>query len=210
MDANVHFTQQKKMERTKQALEKNNIACTLAASAKDVVPLLQAIIPQGAAVSNGGSATLESCGVNAFFRKGGYRYLDRDDPAENKAQVQFEAFGADFYLASANAVTEAGEVYAVDGVGNRVAALAYGPKKVVLVVGRNKIVPDLAEARQRRRRVAAPANARRLSTDTPCATTGICSDCTSPQRICCIELVLSFQRLKDRVHVILVDEELGF
>ena len=120
------------------------------------------------------------------------------------------AFDSDVYFAGTNAVTENGCLYNVDGNGNRVAAMIYGPKSVVVVVGVNKIVSDLDAAKERVRKIAAPANTVRLSCDTPCAKTGECMDCNSPSRICCNFVVMSNQRVKDRLKVIILDESLGY
>ena len=121
-----------------------------------------------------------------------------------------QAFTCDTYLMSANAITENGELYNVDGNGNRVAALMFGPKSVIVIAGWNKIVPDLEAARQRVRQIAAPANTTRLNTQTPCKVLGSCQDCHSDSRICCDYTVLGQQRIKGRVKVILVGEELGY
>ena len=114
------------------------------------------------------------------------------------------------YFASANAVTEAGEVLNVDGNANRVAAITFGPASVILVVGSNKIVKDLAAADARVKAVAAPANAKRLSCKTPCAVTGQCENCQSPGRICCTYVLHRYQRVPGRIKVILVGQELGY
>lgn len=210
MDKNVNFVYQKMLERTAQALEKNNMETHVLQTVAEVVPLLQTLIPNGAAVANGGSMSLYECGAMQLLRSGAYQFLDREAPGANKEEMQRKAFGADVYLASANAVTQNGEVYEIDGNGNRVAAIAYGPARVILVVGRNKIVPTIEDARVRRAQVAAPANVSRLQLAAPCATTGTCVNCKSPSRICCTELVLQQQRAKGRVTVILVNEELGY
>ena len=120
------------------------------------------------------------------------------------------AFFADTFLASANAVTEAGEIFNVDGNSNRIAAIAFGPKSVILVVGYNKLVRDLDEAETRLETIAAPANAIRLHKKTPCVQTGVCAHCKSPDRICCTSMVMRQQREPGRVKVILVGESLGF
>ena len=111
---------------------------------------------------------------------------------------------------SSNAVTEEGELYNVDGNSNRVAALAYGPDSVIVVAGCNKIVPDIAAAVERVKKIAAPVNATRLHCSTPCAKTGECMNCHSDGRICCNYLVSAQQRHQDRIKVILVGEELGY
>ena len=119
-------------------------------------------------------------------------------------------FFADCYLTSCNAVTEQGELYNVDGNANRVAAMTYGPKSVICVVGYNKIVPNLEAAVARVEQVAAPANAVRLHRKTPCTVTGRCEDCHSPDRICCTTVIHRQQRVPGRIKVILVGEELGY
>ena len=139
------------------------------------------------------------------------RCRDRPDlTPEQKKQIFRQAFSADVYLMSSNAVTEEGELYNVDGNSNRVAALAYGPDSVIVVAGCNKIVPDIAAAVERVKKIAAPVNATRLHCSTPCAKTGECMNCHSDGRICCNYLVSAQQRHQDRIKVILVGGELGY
>lgn len=210
MNEYLQVVNQKQMERTKAALEKNNMKVYLLPSAAEVVPLLKELLPKGGTVANGGSVTLSQCGVMELLRSGAYQFLDREAPGVDKAQLYRQVFSADAYLASANAVTEQGEIYEVDGNGNRVSAIAFGPANVYLVVGVNKIVPDVNAAFARRANLAAPANAMRTKSKTPCATTGICSDCHSPQRICCTEVILRQQMKPGRINVLLVNEVLGY
>ena len=170
----------------------------------------------------GGSRTLEETNVLPLLRSGEYRFLDRYTPGLTPEQVRevfVSSLSADVYLCSANAVTEQGDLYFVDGNANRIAALCYGPRTVVLVVGNNKIVPDLAAAYRRVKTVAAPKNTARLGCNTPCAKTGVCcaaddpdptAGCSGSGRICCSYLTLSQQRTAGRIKVILVDEPLGF
>lgn len=213
MDESLQFTVEKRLERTAQALRKNNMDAYCVPGAADVVPLVQKLLHPGDVVSCGGSMTLAACGVMDLLRSGAYQFLDRSAPGvtpEEIGRIYRAAFSADAFLASANAVTEAGEIFNVDGNSNRVAAIAFGPASVILVVGCNKIVRDLGEAQRRLETVAAPANARRLSCKTPCAATGVCADCRSPQRICCTYTVERFQRIAGRIKVILVGESLGY
>lgn len=214
MDKNLQHVYSQKLKRTKKALERNNMETFVVKKASDVVPLLGTLIDDGQTVSSGGSVTLDSCGVMDHLRKlDGEKkitFLDRDADGIDKDKLQRDAFSADVYFTSANAITENGELFAVDGTGNRVAAMAYGPARLIVIAGHNKVVKDLSAADDRRRRIAAPANTARLDLPTPCAKTGICSDCQSDRRICSIELVLTFQRFKDRIKVILVEEELGY
>ena len=120
------------------------------------------------------------------------------------------AYDADVFLASANAITEDGVMVNLDGNANRVSAMAFGPKKLVLIVGMNKVCPDLDSAMKRARTVAAPINAQRFGLSTPCSKTGSCMDCKSPDTICCQMLITRFSRHPGRIHVILVNDMLGF
>ena len=120
------------------------------------------------------------------------------------------AYDADVFLASANAITEDGILVNIDGNSNRVSAIAYGPRKVLFIVGMNKVCPDLDSAMKRARNVAAPINAQRFGLSTPCSKTGACMDCKSPDTICCQILITRFSRHRDRIHVILVNGNLGF
>jgi hypothetical protein len=113
-------------------------------------------------------------------------------------------------VAGSNAITEDGKIVNIDGLGNRLAAFCFGPEKVIIVAGRNKIVKDVAAAIERVKNVAAPMNARRFGAATPCAKTDKCSDCDSPERICNLTLIIEKQRQPGRLTVILVNQELGF
>ena len=165
-------------------------------------------------ISWGGSETLEQIGLIADLKESEneYEILDRKnpDPALSAKEFYGKMVTADFFLMSTNAITVDGELINIDGNGNRVAAMLYGPDSVIVLAGYNKIVKDLDEAKARVEAVAAPANAVRLSTETPCRTTGMCMHCHSEDRICADYVVMSRQRTKDRVKVILVAEELGY
>ncbi len=213
MDASLAEITRLRMERTAEALRKNRMEAYCVATAAEVVPLLQSMVPQGAVVGAGGSMTLAECGVMEWLRSGAYRFLDRGAPGLAREQIEEiyrKTFFADWYFASANAVTEAGEILNVDGNANRVAAITFGPANVALVVGCNKLVKDVAAAEQRVREVAAPANAKRLSCETPCAATGHCMDCRGPGRICCTYVLHRYQRAAGRIKVILVGQPLGY
>lgn len=200
-----------RIERTMKALTANRMKAHYVEKASDVAALVQKLIPQGATVSTGGSVSLVETGVLDLLSGGQYTFLDRDRVAgAEREALHRQAFSADWYLASSNAVTEQGELYNIDGNGNRVAALTFGPKNVVLVVGCNKLVPDLAAAAQRVREIAAPANTVRLARKTPCTVTGKCDDCRSPERICCTTVIHAQQQIVDRIQVILVGEPLGY
>ena len=203
------------------ALEKNNIRTYCVENKEQVVPLLSTLLQEGQTVAVGGSQTLQESGVMDLLRSGKYTFIDRDEPglmSEERLERMHQGLSAKTFLCSSNAVTQKGELYNVDGKGNRVSALCFGPEKVILVVGCNKIVEDLPAAVKRVKTIAAPLNTRRLNCQTPCAKTGHClfpdgtmaQGCTSPQRICVSGVISAFQREKDRIHVILVGESLGF
>lgn len=210
-----------KVQKVITALHKNRMLADYVATKEDVLPLIQALIPAGSTVATGGSRTLDETGVTELLRNGNYTYFDRNNPnltPDEKAEMTAKGATADVYLCSSNAVTENGELYNVDGFSNRVAAIANGPKSVIMVVGVNKIVPDLDAAVRRVKTIAAPLNTKRLNCDTYCLKTGFCmgldgsmtDGCHSPARICCSYLICAQQRVENRIHVILVGEPLGF
>ena len=168
-----------------------------------------ALIPEGSSVTMGGATSAHEIGLVAALKAGNYRFIDRDEYADKRAAM-LAAYDADVFLASANAITEDGIMVNIDGNSNRVSAIAQGPRKVVFIVGMNKVCPDPDTAMKRARNVAAPINAQRFGLNTPCCKTGACMDCKSPDTICCQFLITRFSRHKDRIHVILVNGNLGF
>jgi len=189
-------------------LKKKGYVTYVVSNRDEVRTLVEGLIPEGSTVSSGGSLTLQECGILDLLRSGKYQFLDRYASTDIE-KLQREAFHCDYYLCSANAITEDGELVFMDGVGNRVAAVSYGPRNVVIVVSVNKVVKDLNAARERIRYIA-PMNAKRLNLSTPCARTGFCCDCDSDQRICQNLLILeSNVRTSGRITVVLVTEELG-
>lgn len=202
-------------------LRKNRMAVDYVATKAEVVPLVESLLTPGSTIASGGSQSLHETGVTELMHSGKYRYLDRNAPnmtEEQKAAVIAGTSIADAYLCSSNAVTLNGELYNVDGNCNRISAIAFGPKKVIMVVGINKIVPDLKAAVRRVKTIAAPLNTQRLGCATYCKEMGHCmavngdmaDGCGSPQRICCNYLVSGQQRHPDRIHVILVGEHCGY
>ncbi len=209
------------LETVLENLRKNHLNPQYAASKADVVPIIERILTDGDTVAVGGSVTLDETGVIDLLRGGKYQFLDRYAEGLTRAQQEEifrRSFFADAYLCSTNAVTEQGELYNVDGTGNRVAAIAYGPKKVIIVVGVNKLVSNLDEAAKRIKTCAAPPNTRRLNFETYCNKVGHCmkvdggmtDGCSSDMRICCSYLITGYQRQIDRIHVVLVGEECGY
>ena len=168
-----------------------------------------ALIPEGSSVSMGGATSAHEIGLVEALKAGNYNFIDRDAYSDKRAAMLM-AYDADVFLSSANAITEDGVLVNIDGNSNRVSAIAQGPRKVVFIVGMNKVCDDVDGAMKRARNVAAPINAQRFGLSTPCAKTGACMDCKSPDTICCQFLITRFSRHKDRIHVILVNDSLGF
>ena len=167
------------------------------------------LIDEGASVTMGGAMSAHEIGLVNALKNGNYHFIDRD-AWEDKRAAMLAAYDADVFLSSANAITEDGIMVNIDGNANRVSAICQGPKKVIFIVGMNKVTPDLDSAMKRARNVAAPVNAQRFGLNTPCCKTGACMDCKSPDTICCQFLMTRFSRHKDRIHVILVNDNLGF
>ncbi len=203
------------------ALDNNNINAIYAETKEDILDTVKNILPKGATISSGGSQTLVESGVLDVLKGGDYNYLDRFN-CKDQLDVFKGVIGCDFYFCSSNAVTENGELINVDGFANRISALSFGPKKVVVIVGENKIVKDAKEGFLRIKKVAAPKNCVRLSCDTPCAKLGHCvsllktdnpditDGCNSPSRICRSYLITGRQKDKNRITVIVSKENLGY
>ncbi|MBP3895425.1 MAG: lactate utilization protein [Mogibacterium sp.] len=190
-------------------LEKRNMSGYYAGDCDEALKIALSLIEEGSSVTMGGCASAAKIGLVDALKEGNYNFIDRekfDDPRE----ATLAAFDADVFLSSANAMTQDGVLVNIDGNANRVACIAHGPKKVVFIVGMNKVCDDLDGAMKRARNVAAPINVQRFGLSTPCAKTGKCMDCTSPDTICCQFLITRFSRHNDRIHVILVNENLGF
>lgn len=210
------------IEKTMANLEKNNMQPFFVETKDEVVPLIKSLVNKGESISHGGSETLKEVGAIELFKSGDYDYIDRSGlEGEELRQSYIRAFGCDTYFTSSNAITENGELYNVDGNSNRVACIVYGPRQVIVVAGINKIVENIDEAAERVKKAAAPLNTQRLSCKTPCAATGscislnkenpfICDGCESPQRVCCNYVISAKQRHKNRIKVIIVNEELGY
>jgi L-lactate utilization protein LutB len=213
VDKNAYFVLQKKIERTIESLNKNNMDGYFVRNEEELQQKIKEIMKEKDTVSVGGSMTLFETGIIDLLRNGDYNFLDRYKEGltpEEITEIYRKTFYADTYLVSSNAITENGELYNVDGRGNRVAAMIFGPDKVIVVVGVNKIVKNLDDAIKRNREIAAPANTVRLGMQTPCAKVGYCMDCKSPQRICNAYTVIGRQGKKGRIHVIIMDKDLGY
>ena len=213
MDNNVIWSNELKINRTIESLKKNNMNGYYAKSREELINIIEGIVKSGSKVSCGGSMTLFETGVIEHLRCGRYEFLDRYKEGltkEDVVDIYKKAFFADAYFVSSNAVTEKGELYNVDGNGNRVAAMLYGPDKVIVICGVNKIVKDVDEAIKRNRECAAPINAKRLNKKTPCTKVGYCMDCNSPERICNEYTLIKRQNNPERIHVIFLNENIGY
>ncbi|SNU06707.1 Uncharacterised ACR, YkgG family COG1556 [Lachnospiraceae bacterium] len=190
-------------------LASRNMTGYYAATKEEAVKKALELIPEGSSVTMGGAMSAHEIGLVDVLKEGNYNFIDRDQ-YEDKRAAMLAAYDADVFLASANAMTEDGVIINIDGNSNRVSAIAQGPKKVVFIVGMNKICDDVDGAMKRARNVAAPINAQRFGLQTPCSKTGSCMNCKSPDTICCQILITRFSRHEGRIHVILVNDNLGF
>ena len=178
----------------------------------EAVEKVLALIPNGSSIGWGGSQTLAEIGLLEAIKNGHYTILDRfatDDPLARQ-EIYTQIFNSDFYLMSTNAITMDGELVNIDGTGNRVASLCFGPKNVIIVAGMNKVTSDLECGIKRAHNVTAPANNVRFNRNTPCATTGRCSNCTAADCICSQVVVTRFSGMPGRIKVVLVGENLGW
>jgi L-lactate utilization protein LutB len=214
VDKNLSFVNEKRIEKTIKALQENNINAYLVKDRDDLLAKIEEIVVPGSKVGLGGSQTLAENDIVEYLRTNErYNLIDRYAEGltgEQMKELHRQCFYADAYLTGTNAVTEDGELFNVDGLGNRVAAMMFGPDKVVVVVGVNKIVADVYEASQRMMAISAPANTKRLNTKTPCVVTGVCQDCSSPDRICREYTLIKRQGDKDRMHVIFLNDSFGY
>jgi CheY-like chemotaxis protein len=203
----------KKVERAKAALEKHGFTTVVAATGQEAADFVASCIRPGMSLGFGGSMTIKGIDVAERAKAAGALILDHNRPGigpEEKLAVLRAQLTCDLFICSANAVTLKGELINVDGNGNRVAAMTFGPKRNIVVAGANKIVADEAEAWKRLQSTAAPMNNKRLQKDNPCVKSGYCMDCDSPSRICRIYQVLRRKPLLSDFTVVLVAEDLGF
>ncbi len=198
--------------RVVKALESRNMEAYYVKTKEEAVEKALELMPKGSSVSWGGTTSVVEAGLMDAVKSGDYVLYDRDTAAtpEEREEIMHKAFFSDFFLGSVNAMSENGVMVNIDGLANRVAAYAYGPKNVLLIVGINKVVKTEQDALSRARNEAAPINAQRFQKDTPCVKNGSCFDCKSPGCICSQILVTRFCQVPKRMKIILVDENLGF
>ena len=212
MDENIVKRNELLAQKVIKGLESRNMTGYYAASKEEALKKALEIIPAGASVTMGGARSAYEIGLVDAIKAGNYRFIDREnaETPEEKRKAMLEGYDADFFLSSANAMTDDGVLVNIDGNSNRVSMIAQGPKKVLFIVGMNKVTSDIDSAMKRARNVAAPINAQRFGLSTPCSKLGTCMNCKSPDTICCQFLITRFSRHTDRIHVILVNDDLGF
>lgn len=208
MNENMIIRNEKLAQVVIKGLQSRNMSGYYAASREDAVKQALELIGEGSTVTMGGCQSAHEIGLIKALEDGNYNYIDRAKLSPREGLMA--AYDSDVFLSSANAITSDGIMVNIDGNSNRVSCIAQGPRKVVFIVGMNKVCSDLDEAMKRARNVAAPANAQRFDVKTPCKETGKCFDCKSPDTICCQFLITRYSRHAGRIHVILVNDTLGF
>ena len=208
MDKNLYTRNEKLAQKVIKGLESRNMTGYYAADKEEALKKALELIPEGSTVTMGGAMSAVEIGLVDALVNGNYDFLDRNQMEPREALLK--GYDADVFLTSANAMTEDGVMVNIDGNANRVSYIANGPKKIVAIVGMNKVCDDVDGAMKRARNVAAPTNAQRFEIDTPCKKTGSCANCKSPDTICCQFLVTRYSRHAGRIHVILVNDSLGF
>ncbi len=208
MNENMVMRNEKLAQVVIKGLQSRNMSGYYAASREDAVKQALELIGEGSTVTMGGCQSAHEIGLIKALEDGNYNYIDRAKLSPREGLMA--AYDSDVFLSSANAITSDGIMVNIDGNSNRVSCIAQGPRKVVFIVGMNKVCSDLDEAMKRARNVAAPANAQRFDVKTPCKETGKCFDCKSPDTICCQFLITRYSRHEGRIHVILVNDTLGF
>ena len=192
-------------------LERRHFEAYYCATSEDAITKVKQLMPSGSSVTWGGSETIRRMGLTEALHEADYKVLDRDkaETREEQLDIYRQAFSCDYYLSSANAISEDGIIVNIDGNGNRVAAITWGPKKVIFVIGLNKVAQNVEAALARARSTASPINAARFDIKTPCQVDGVCHNCNSPQSIC---NYVHFLRNSPRGRhvVVLVGENLGY
>lgn len=201
-----------KIDKLMKALTKREIISHYADNREEAISIIMDLIPESCLVGIGGSSTIDNLQLQESLHEKGCEILwhwqakDR----EESMLIRHKALEADVYLCSTNAITVDGKLVNIDGTGNRVASMVFGPKKVVFAVGINKIVEDLEAAFQRVKGVACPLNAKRLKLNTPCALSGQCNDCESPDRMCKVTSIIEGKTKGVEMHVVIIGESLGY
>ena len=213
MEAMTTKRNQLRAQQLIQALKQRNMEASYAATKEEALEQALAWISEGSCIGWGGSVSIDAIGLKDAVRQGDYRVIDRDTAAnaeEKEAMYRRILADCDYFLTSTNAISQDGVLVNIDGTANRLAAMCYGPRHVLYIVGMNKVVATAEDALRRARNEAAPINAMRFGLKTPCSKTGCCYDCKSPDTVCCQILFTRFNHTPGRVKVILVDDSLGY
>ena len=208
MDENMKKRNERLAQTVIKGLQSRNMTGYYAEDKEAALKQALKLIEENSTISMGGCMSAHEIGLVQALQEGNYQYLDRSKMEPRESLMA--AYDADVFLSSANAITSDGVMVNIDGNSNRVSCIAQGPKKVIFIVGMNKVCDDLDSAMKRARNVAAPINAQRFEVKTPCKETGKCFDCKSPDTICCQFLITRYSRHTGRIHVILVNDNLGF
>ena len=208
MNENMMKRNEKLAQVVIKGLQSRNMTGYYAADKEEALAQALKLIGEESSVAMGGCESAHEIGLVKALQEGNYQYIDRSKMSPRDGLLA--AYDADVFLSSVNAMTSDGVLVNIDGNSNRVSCIAQGPKKVIFIVGMNKVCSDLDEAMKRARNVAAPANAQRFDVKTPCKVSGKCFDCKSPDTICCQFLITRYSRHEGRIHVILVNVTLGF
>ncbi len=198
--------------RVVEALQKRHFDAYYCSTREEAIEKVMELIPTEDVVSWGGTATVDELGIKDLLRQRGQKLIDRDTAAnmDERMELMRQALTCDTFLMSANAISEQGELFNIDGNGNRVAALCFGPKSVIVVAGMNKVAGDMKAAYDMVRHQCAPANAQRFpNSKTPCNVTGECADCISPECICAYLVTTRISRPVGKIKVVLIGEDLG-
>jgi hypothetical protein len=210
----ISWTHEQKCLRAVTSLEKNGFTAHFCSTPQDAAEYIIAAAADSATIGFGGSMSIVSLGVELILREQGKEILNHASPnfsRDEKMEIMRRQLTCDLFLSGCNALTLNGELINIDATGNRVAAMFFGPRKVIVVVGRNKLVDGSPQdAIERVKAWATPPNAKRLNFKTPCATTGFCSDCNSPDRLCRVTTIIDRKPRMTDLHVLVVNSDLGF
>lgn len=210
MDKNTLQMNRVRAVRAVENLKKNKFDAHFVESVAQMKELIATMIPEGVSVAVGGSMTLFETGIIDWVRQQPVTFYDRYNPDNDVQEMFRKAFFSDVFVTSTNAVTLEGELLNVDAGGNRTAAMIFGPKKVLVIAGVNKLVKNMAEAELLIKRTARPMNNERLNTNNPCRLVGECTECITESRICSVFVRIARSQIRDRISVILVNENLGY
>lgn len=201
------------IEKTIEALNKKGFKAVFAKDAKDALDYVLSTVGKGDTIGVGGSVTMQETGiVDALIERGNtvyWHWLAKKN-GQNEGEIRKIAMAADVYLSSTNAVTMSGDLINIDGTGNRVASMFYGPDKVIIIAGKNKIASNANTAMARIKSVACPKNARRIGFDTPCSKTGKCGECSGANRMCNVTVRIQYPTIGKEMHVVLIDGDFGY